>query len=171
MDKNELRKIALENRKTQNTNLVSKEVVKYIINNRIINDYNNIGIYYPLKHEIDIKVLKEIYPDKQFYIPRIKNDLIEFAKFDEELTKGPFNTREPVGNMIDISLLDCIIIPCVAISNGRRIGYGKGYYDKSLKNYNGYKIGICYRNCIFNYDLCEYDLKLDSIISGGNADD
>ena len=60
---------------------------------------------------------------------------------------GMFNTKEPIGKIVDRNTIDCFIIPCVAITtDNKRIGYGKGYYDRYLQGYRGLKIGICYDN-------------------------
>ena len=52
-----------------------------------------------------------------------------------ELTIGKYNILEPISSKaVDIKYLDFIIVPCLAIDkNKKRIGYGKGYYDKALK--------------------------------------
>ena len=40
---------------------------------------------------------------------------------------------------------DILIIPGVAFSaRGERLGRGKGFYDRYLKNFSGTRIGICY---------------------------
>ena len=64
--------------------------------------------------------------------------------------------------------IDCLVIPCVAISkDNRRVGYGKGYYDRYLAGYNGYKIGITYNECNnLDIDTDDFDVKLDEIIVG-----
>ena len=55
------------------------------------------------------------------------------------------------------------IIPCLAIDHGGfRIGYGKGFYDRFLSEYDGLKIGICYSECVRKeLPHGKYDVKLD----------
>ena len=60
------------------------------------------------------------------------------------------------------------LIPCVGITNeNKRIGYGKGYYDRYLSGYSGLKIGIVYKE-LNNIDLkCDiYDVILDMVFEG-----
>ena len=108
------------------------------------------------------------YQEKDFYLPKTK-DILEFSKYslNDTLVDGPFKTKEPISDSIDINIMDCVIIPCVSITKEkRRIGYGKGYYDKTLASYRGLKIGICYRD-FTDLDVIsdEYDLIMDVVIS------
>ena len=110
-----------------------------------------------------------IYPNKNFYLP-ITREEISFIKYnkDDILIPGPFKTKEPVGDIISRDLIECFLIPCVAITkDNKRIGYGKGYYDRYLSNYNGLKIGICYKSyASVDVDADFYDVKLDYKILG-----
>ena len=109
----------------------------------------------------------DYYKDIEFYLPKTENDL-SFIKYDGNLFDGPFHTKEPIGNAINRDLIECFIIPCVAISKDlKRIGYGKGYYDKYLKDYKGLKIGICYNDVkALDVLMDDFDLKLDIIFTG-----
>lgn len=168
MNKAEARKLALKNRKLQNSQMVSTFVVTQILQSEILLNYKNIGIYYPIANEIDITSLRVLYPDKKFYLPTTKNDLAFVEYCTDDLIDGPYNTKEPIGNAIDKNQMQCIIVPCVAINkNLQRIGYGKGYYDRYLKDFKGLKIGVCYSD-FSNVDVeCDdYDIHLDIVIKG-----
>lgn len=167
MNKQEARKIALSLRKDKDSKVSSRIVLDDIIASRVLDKYKHIGIYYPIGSEIDITPLVSIYKDKSFYLP-ITKDEISFVRYKEndELVNGVFHTLEPKGEIVKRDLIECFIIPCVAISNLKRIGYGKGYYDRYLKDYKGLIIGICYKDSIFEFDMDDYDCKLDMIFVG-----
>lgn len=168
MNKKEARRLALEKRKAFDVDKISKLIEDKIISSNLLSKYNNIGIYYPLKYEINLLGLIKYYQEKDFYLPKTK-DILEFSKYslNDTLVDGPFKTKEPISDSIDINIMDCVIIPCVSITKEkRRIGYGKGYYDKTLASYRGLKIGICYRD-FTDLDVIsdEYDLIMDVVIS------
>jgi len=54
--------------------------------------------------------------------------------------------RIPVPAVQEIVLPDCLIIPCVAFNNqGARLGYGAGWYDRTLEKFKPkYTIGVAY---------------------------
>lgn len=166
MTKSEVRKKALLDRKTKDIDYISNQTIENIIKSNILENKKRVAIYYPLAYEINILGLMKYYTDIAFYLPRTK-DILEFVEYkkDQLLVDGPFKTKEPLGQSIDINLLDCIIIPCVAISyDKKRIGYGKGYYDKTLENYGGIKIGICHKEFIsVSCEMSNQDLILDYI--------
>lgn len=60
-----------------------------------------------------------------------------------------------------------IIVPGLVFDKkGYRIGFGKGYYDRFVSDYNGVKIGVCYSECIeeeIPYDI--NDKKVDLVVT------
>ena len=55
---------------------------------------------------------------------------------DTELRESSFGIKEPVGaKEISVSELDLVLVPLLAIDvAGNRVGYGKGFYDRSLND-------------------------------------
>lgn len=169
MTKNEARSKALKLRKNENKAISSEVALNSLLDLGILNGCNNIGLYYPIGNEIDLMSLLDLFADKNFYLP-ITSEEIEFVAYkkNDKLKDGMFNTKEPVGDVVNRDMIDCFIIPCVFVGKGnKRIGYGKGYYDRYLCGYRGLKIGICYKSCISSDVLCDdYDVVLDYVISG-----
>ena len=64
--------------------------------------------------------------------------------------------------MIQPTDIDLLIVPMLAYDKELyRLGYGKGYYDKYLQNYQHIAIGIAYSKQIVEHiDHDEYDIKL-----------
>ncbi len=167
MNKVEARKKALELRKKENKIIASSNVIEALIKSNILNKFKRVGIYYPIGKEIDIMPLVKHYNNIEFYLPKTE-EVLSFIKYDGNLIDGPFHTKEPIGNPIERDLIECFIIPCVAISADlKRVGYGKGYYDKYLEGYKGLKIGICYKNASnLDIEMDSFDLSLDKIFLG-----
>ena len=85
-----------------------------------------------------------------------------------DISKGAFGIREPNAKLCkrveDFEHSVCIVPALAFDKNGYRLGYGKGYYDRFLKNYGFISVGLCY-----NELLCEklpkdeYDEAVDYI--------
>lgn len=167
MTKQEARIKFLKYRKTLACKEASQDKINKIRKNDWIQPGMKIGIYYPILNEIDLLSLVSLYPNVQFYLPVTKEKL-EFVQYQAEtmLISGPFHTKEPVGFSIPLSQLDIIFVPCLAINQDKkRLGYGKGYYDRTLKNYEGIKVGVCYDAlCNQQFDAEEFDITLDWIV-------
>ncbi|MCF0106969.1 MAG: 5-formyltetrahydrofolate cyclo-ligase [Holdemanella sp.] len=104
----------------------------------------NVGLYVPINGEVN--VFDDFKRYKNLYLPICEeNTTLNFYKFTGKLYKGIFNTYEPSNKKkIDPLDLDVIIIPLVGFNKTHRIGYGKGYYDRYLKNTQAIKIGIAF---------------------------
>ena len=63
--------------------------------------------------------------------------------------------------------VDVVIVPLVGCDkNLNRIGFGKGFYDRFLKDKKAYKIGVCYDfQVVDNLTVNEWDVKLNKIIT------
>ncbi len=105
-------------------------------------------VFLSINNEVDtselIKLLK--HRNKDIFLPAFSNNKWAIKKFNNfsDLVNGPFGTKQPKGKVITVDS-DISILPGIAFSKtGSRIGYGKGVYDRLLKNSKSYKIGICY---------------------------
>jgi len=129
-----------------------------------------IGIYYPIKNEIDLTSLIEKYPDKVFAFPKIVNEKIQFLQVDQQMSfkKSNFGVLEPLYGFDITSKLEVVIVPALGMTKDNyRLGYGKGYYDKFFKVYqNPYKIGIIYEQEEVSFEPQPYDIPLDTYFKG-----
>lgn len=87
-----------------------------------------------------------------------------------DLERGTFGVYEPVGMNCDmvknLSEGVCIVPGFSFDSDGYRIGYGKGYYDRFLTRFKGFTVGICYSNCInFRLPRGRFDKPVDILIT------
>ena len=69
---------------------------------------------------------------------------------------GAYGIRTPVlerAALIRPEALDLVLVPCTAFDAAcRRVGMGKGYYDRYLEDYDGVTIGLC-REDFFQVNL------------------
>ena len=84
--------------------------------------------------------------------------------------KNSFNIPEPIdGIFIETKNIDVVFVPLLAFDkHGNRIGYGKGFYDRFLKNCSlkTIKIGLSFfkaEDLIF--DVSKHDVKLDYCVT------
>ena len=77
-----------------------------------------------------------------------------------------FGIAEPVGEEISPSKIDLIIVPgSVFDSQNNRIGYGKGFYDKFLRETTAFKVGVCFNFQKVNEIPAEpHDIKMDIVL-------
>lgn len=169
--KKELRKEILYLR----DNLEDRYNKSVIIKNKILSldiykNSNVVALYSSMKSEVDTKELisESLELGKRVLLPRIINKnkmiFIEINK-DTNYEKNNFGMLEPIG--IEEKNIDLMIIPGIAFDkDNNRLGYGRGYYDKYLKDKNIYKIGICFKEQIVdNIDIEEHDIKMNLIIT------
>jgi 5-formyltetrahydrofolate cyclo-ligase len=86
-----------------------------------------------------------------------------------EIAIGPFGIREPKTGCAEIpmSQLDLILVPGVAFDLcGRRLGRGRGFYDRLLAEVQGVKCGIAFDEQVGGeIPTGEHDLLMDFILT------
>ena len=177
-DKTYLRKKSLIQRKKKyiaakkfNFGLIFKLIKKNFYKKKII-----IAGYYPSNYEVDIlNFLKEASKKKfRIVLPVINSsNTMSFRSwvFEEPLYVNKFGILEPKisGKAI---IPDIIMVPLVAFDNQlNRIGYGKGYYDRSLKKISKNKKKTISLGIAYSFQQCKripvnkHDFKLDYIFT------
>ena len=101
-------------------------------------DVRNIGLFSPLRTEVDLTGLHDLLPVARLYYPRIHGSELRFHRVGAraELAPGPFGIREPVPALhpcAPSASLEVFLCPGLAFSaTGIRLGRGGGYYDRAL---------------------------------------
>lgn len=119
---------------------LSHAICEEIIN---LPEYTNAGVvagYYPIGSEVDIiDILTDVINSKKTLALPVctENGSLEFKKVLSlnNLQKRKFGILEPMDDSEDVphEKIDFMLVPALVFDkNGHRIGYGKGYYDKTL---------------------------------------
>ncbi len=85
----------------------------------------------------------------------------------EDLCQAPcFGIMEPVGREHPVENLDLIVVPGMAFdTHNNRMGRGRGFYDKLLKNSSAIKVGVCFEFQFFEHIPAEeHDIKMDIVL-------
>ena len=92
-----------------------------------------IGIYWPLKGEVDIRFIKEINNQKVALPSSSKSKGISYHHWsNNQLKKDSNNIPAPSAEKdINPNLISLLFVPAIAIDQeGYRLGYGGGYFDR-----------------------------------------
>lgn len=133
-------------------------------------DRESFFIYYSYGTEADTHAMISglLSAGKKVFLPRVEGDIIVPVPYTAktELIKNSLGISEPVGQAYE-GKIDVCISPLLAVnSNGYRLGYGGGFYDRYfaahpdlLKAGLGYSLQLC--EDIFEE---EHDVPLDIFI-------
>ena len=132
---------------------------------------NHIGIYWPLKNEVDIRNLKDKY---SLALPRCeKNKKLLFCSWDgKKLTKDSEGILSPDSSRkLSYKSISVIFIPCLSVDkNLTRLGYGGGYFDRFRVDENWRAIpciGVLTSSCLSHHLLtkADWDIPLSGFIT------
>jgi 5-formyltetrahydrofolate cyclo-ligase len=134
-----------------------------------------VAVYSPIHNEVDTSEVMSaaLAAAKVLLLPAVADEGMEFRRISGtgELRRGAFGIPEPTMEcpVYPPGEADLIVIPGVAFdTGGRRIGYGKGYYDKALHQLEGKGrlVGFCYDFQLLDRIAGEpHDVLMDMIIS------
>jgi 5-formyltetrahydrofolate cyclo-ligase len=88
----------------------------------------------------------------------------------DELSSGTYGVLEPDpsrSRRVENQKNSICIVPGLSFdSQGYRLGYGKGYYDRFLSGFVGTTVGLCYAKCMkWNLPHGYYDQPVDLLIT------
>ena len=158
--KNEIRKIALTNRKTLSSSEIeykSKLIIHEFIKSFSLQEISTIHIFLPIikQNEINtfplIEYIKTNFPHIKIIVPKVIENTNEMLALelilDCDLIENKWGIPEPCNEIIyNPSQIDLIILPLLGFDLlGNRVGYGKGFYDRFLTKCktNIIKVGFC----------------------------
>ena len=183
MTKAELRKIYLEKQKSLSaleSKQNSRQIVERFFANFGLSETNFLHCFLPIErtNEIDTKptfqkIWRE-FPRIETLVPRVnfQTDEIENLKLTSEtkLVKNTWEVSEPAHDeTVETEKIDLILVPLLCFdTRGFRVGYGRGFYDRFLKNCRTdcLKIGLSYFAPVEKIlDAQDFDVSLNVCVT------
>lgn len=132
--------------------------------------------YAPLDDELDVWPLLDVAlkAGKKVCLPRFAPDSDQYAacevvNIQSEVTIGRFGIREPAAaaRLIPLKRLDLVLAPGVAFDLlGRRLGRGKGYYDRLLAAAGCPTCGIAFdQQIVGEIPVESHDVRVNCILT------
>lgn len=134
-----------------------------------INSPKCIGLYAAIEHEPDLTCIFDLCISKKIKVayPRIANDQLIFHEITSPniLISSTFGIPEPL-ETAPVVVPDFIVVPGLAFTKeGKRLGRGKGHYDKYLSIHSPNTISLA-----FSWQLLEdlptepHDVNIQTIL-------
>ena len=130
-----------------------------------------IASYLSFPHEFQTQELIEqaLRDCKKVLIPKTyPKGRMDFVVYDpQQLVKTSFGLLEPQGDLevVDVSQIDLIHVPGLAFTTeGYRIGYGGGYYDRYLEQFAGHTMSTVYPCQIRDFSPENHDIPVQEVL-------
>lgn len=130
-----------------------------------------IATYLSFPHEFQTQGLikQALKEGKKVLIPKTyPKGRMEFVVYDpQQLAKTSFGLLEPQGDLevVKPSQIDLIHVPGLAFTTeGYRIGYGGGYYDRYLEHFTGHTLSTVYPCQIQEFNLENHDIPVQEVL-------
>lgn len=113
--------------------------------------------------------IKKWSNSKAIFLPVVKGRHMTIRPFTREdgLTKSNWNLMEPMTGEDYLKIVDLVIVPGVAFDRKkRRLGRGKGYYDKYFTNKKIKKWGLCYDFQLYDtIPAASFDVAMNKVFT------
>ena len=172
--KSELRKQVLQEMKAiprEQKQAMDQALTDQFLKHPFYQEAKVIATYLSFPHEFQTQELIEqaLRDGKKVLIPKTyPKGRMEFVVYDpQQLVKTSFGLLEPQGNLevVDTSQIDLIHVPGLAFTTeGYRIGYGGGYYDRYLENFAGQTMSTIYPCQIQNFNSEDHDIPVQEVL-------
>ncbi|MFC3932615.1 5-formyltetrahydrofolate cyclo-ligase [Streptococcus dentapri] len=174
MLKDDLRQKVLADLKSLDStykNEADRQMLNQLVSTSIYKEAKYIATYLAFDHEYNTQLLIEraIADGKVILIPKTyPKGRMTFTQYDpNSLEKTSFGLLEPKGEeSIDKDLINLIHVPGLVFnSQGYRIGYGGGYYDRYLKDFQGETVSLVYSCQLANFIPDQHDIAVRKMIT------
>lgn len=175
LDKKSLRKKMISTLSSLDKNYKNEK--EEILKDRLVDfikehDIKSMGIVLAMPHELDTDGIiawmkeegREVYTPVCDYNSKEMN-FCRFVSFDD-VTMDEKNLRVPSDSRDINNEVDLIVVPGLIYSDtGYRIGYGGGFYDRFLQDYQGLKVSLLFDEQIGEVVTEEHDIPVDVLIT------
>ena len=150
---------------------MDRALTERFLNHSFYQEAKVIATYLSFPHEFQTQELIEqaLRDGKKVLIPKTHpKGRMEFVVYDpQQLKKTSFGLLEPQGDLevVDASQIDLIHVPGLAFTtDGYRIGYGGGYYDRYLENFAGHSLSTIYPCQVQEFNSEDHDIPVQEVL-------
>ena len=170
----ELRKKILQEMKTlsqEQKQPMDRALTERFLQHPFYQEAKTIATYLSFPHEFQTQELIEqaLKDGKKVLIPKTyPKGRMEFVVYDpQQLVKTSFGLLEPQGDLevVEPSQIDLIHVPGLAFTTeGYRIGYGGGYYDRYLEHFAGHTMSTIYPCQVQEFNFENHDIPVQEVL-------
>ena len=172
--KAELRKQVLQEMKAiprQQKQFIDQTLTERLLQHPFYQEAKVIASYLSFPHEFQTQELIEqaLKDGKKVLIPKTyPKGRMDFVVYNpQQLLKTSFGLLEPQGDLevVDASQIDLIHVPGLAFTTeGYRIGYGGGYYDRYLEHFPGHTLSTIYPCQVQQFMPENHDIPVQEVL-------
>ena len=172
--KAELRKQVLQEMKAiprQQKQFIDQTLTERLLQHPFYQEAKVIASYLSFPHEFQTQELIEqaLKDGKKVLIPKTyPKGRMDFVVYDpQQLVKTSFGLLEPQGDLevVDASQIDLVHVPGLAFTTeGYRIGYGGGYYDRYLEHFSGHTLSTIYPCQVQQFMPENHDIPVQEVL-------
>ena len=172
--KSELRKQVLQEMKAlpqEQKQAMDQALTERFLQNSFYQEAKIIASYLSFPHEFQTQGLIEqaLKDGKKVLIPKTyPKGRMDFVVYHpQQLIKTSFGLLEPQGDLevVDASQIDLIHVPGLAFTtDGYRVGYGGGYYDRYLEHFSGHTLSTVYPCQIQDFSPENHDIPVQEVL-------
>lgn len=176
MDKDTIRQNLLQERtglSAERVSELSEIIQEHLVKSTLWPKSGRIGIYASVKNEVLTHKLFQMALEQglHVYFPRVEQGLSFYeVNGPEDLQRGAWAIPEPQRHcpmLAEDEKLDLLIVPGLAFTRDcRRIGYGKGFYDRVVGEISMQSLGLAYDfQVLEDFPGDVWDRRLDGVLT------
>lgn len=145
-------------------------LLERLLRHPVYRQAQTVATYLSLPHEWQTHLLvdRALAEGKRILVPKIigAGQMVFVPYRSDELAEGPFGILSPTSHdVVDKSAIDLIHVPGLVFNRqGYRIGYGGGFYDRYLADYEGMTLATVYEKQLCHFTPDPHDIAVKELI-------